>query len=174
MRNGPDFIINLKTLSVCLFTLNICLGDLVIVFIFPQAANRNLMIQTQVLVNKDITGNGPLSHFVQIFPSVLLKIPFDVLFCSSGFLYDFDWRVFAAADRLWLAVRSALSWSRGRRCSRSSRWQLDADWSVGWWVVLPASRRLEDISVDDGGITFISSSLLHFITEYTMRRAGSI
>lgn len=67
MKNGPDFIMNLKTSSVCLFTLNICLGDVVIVFIFPQAANRNLMIQTQVLVNKDITENGPPSHFVQFY-----------------------------------------------------------------------------------------------------------
>lgn len=101
-------------------------------------------------------------------PSVLLKILFDVKFCSSGFLFDFDWRVFAAADRLWLvAVRAVLD-------STSSSWQLDADWSVGWWAVLPASRCLEDVSVDDGGITFISSSLLHFITEYTMRGAGSI
>lgn len=67
MKNGPDFIINLKTLPVCLFTLNICLGDVFFVFNFPQAADRNLMIQTQVLVNKDVTGNGPPSHFVQFY-----------------------------------------------------------------------------------------------------------
>lgn len=35
--------------------------------LFPQAANRNLTIQTQVLVNRDITGNGHLSHFVQFY-----------------------------------------------------------------------------------------------------------
>lgn len=36
--------------------------------------------------------------------------------------------------------------------------------SVGWWVVLPASRRLEDVSVDDGGDhlhLFITAALYH-------------